>query len=94
VKTRYQNFVGGAVAGVIMAWAAPAQAVTATWTNNAAGGYWTNSASWSPATAFPGTTSDSAYLTNQIALAYTNILNAKLNNAIVNLAISNAVGEA
>src|SRR4051812_26933282 len=90
--------VGRWTAGLILAWAGTAQAVTGTWTNYTAvdslSGFWTNNASWTPAAAYPGTTADNAYLTNQVALAYTNILDAKINNALTTLAISNTPGEA
>ncbi|MCG3148980.1 MAG: hypothetical protein PCFJNLEI_02432 [Verrucomicrobiae bacterium] len=83
--------------GLLLGGVETARAATGTWTNYLSGGslsdYWTNNASWT-GVSHPGVSSDSAYLTNQVALAYTNILNAKINNAIVNLAISNALGEA
>ncbi|MCG3149177.1 MAG: hypothetical protein PCFJNLEI_02637 [Verrucomicrobiae bacterium] len=76
------------------------QAATGTWTNYLAGGtltgYWTNNASWSPTvTGHPGTNAnEDAFLTNNVALAYTNIVNARINNSIRTLAVSNTLGEA
>ena len=85
--------------GAVLAITAPARAGTSyTWTNELAGNlfdYWTNSANWSPATSSPGAASgDSAFLTNQISLAYTNRLDSTPANSLTALAISNAAGEA
>jgi len=81
--------------GCLLASAMPVRAATYTWTNSASlFGYWTNSANWSPV-GLPGTVaSDNAYLTNQVALAYTNLLDSKLSASLGTLAISNALGEA
>jgi len=95
---RLARACGGIAMLMLTVAAQPTVALTGTWTNYTAGGnltgYWTNTTSWT-GVSYPGVGgTDSAYLTNQVALAYTNILDAKINNAIVNLAISNALGEA
>jgi len=69
-----------------------------TWTNtaNGASDFWTNGTLWIPQSplAYPGSNNvaDSAYLTNNVALAgdsYTNILNVSLPPTISTLVISN-----
>jgi len=90
IRSVVRLLVGGILTG-----AATLQADNYTWT--ATTGDWTNSLLWTaPGTlTYPGsTTSDAAYLTNQFAGAYTNFLNAKLNNTIGTLAIANSLGEA
>ncbi|MCG3147532.1 MAG: hypothetical protein PCFJNLEI_00972 [Verrucomicrobiae bacterium] len=87
------------VIGAVLALPAPARAVNYTWTNTVsdASGYWTNGVLWGQlVTTYPsgGISSDEAYLTNQFAGTYTNILDSRLNFAVSNLAISNALGEA
>jgi len=81
---------------VVWAGALPVQAATSyTWTNTAGADYWTNNANWSPVVTYPGADpSDSALLTNQVSLAYTNILDTGLANPVSVLAISNPLGEA
>ena len=75
-----------------------ASAVNYTWTNtqNNAGGYWTNGVLWGQSLGtYPGIfVGDSAYLTNQFSGAATNILDTTQANPILNLAISNSLGEA
>ena len=52
-------------------------------------GYWTNNASWNT-TPYPGSAAnESAYLTANLAGAFTNVLDASLGNALNNLVISN-----
>ncbi|MCG3147213.1 MAG: hypothetical protein PCFJNLEI_00651 [Verrucomicrobiae bacterium] len=72
-------------------------AATATWTNyvTTLSDYWTNSVNWNAAT-YPGglANDESAYLTNPVGVAYTNILDFNFNRRIATLAISNTLGEA
>jgi len=93
-----QKTLVGCLATLILTLPA-AWAADFTWTNTIpnASGYWTNGVLWGQlaATPYPGSAgSDAAYLTNQFAGTYTNILDAALANPISTLAISNALGEA
>ena len=84
--------------GCLLASAAPVEAASYTWTNGIVGqlsGFWTNNNGWKPAPGQPGTAAgDNAYLTNQVGIAYTNILNVGLANSLGTIAISNAPGQA
>ena len=57
-------------------------------------GYWTNNASWN-GSSYPGSAaSETAYLNNNVAGAYTNILNTALPNILNTLVLSNSGGQA
>ena len=92
-SNRLAVLLGGLLLAFLVA--GRAQASTSYIWNNTSVDYWTNNASWNPASGYPGgAAGDNAYLTNSVAGAYTNILDFSPANSINTLAISNALGQA